>query len=441
MTITAPTPPVAVGPPDPGATPPPTSPAALAARVRAARGRPTPVRMRSLAAALVVVGLLVSATVGWSFWSADRALGRADANAAQLVRLQDLQTRLVRADADATNAFLVGGLEPADQRADYDQAIDDATVLVTQAARAQPADGALLSDLNTAIVAYTNDVELARAANRQGLPVGSQYLRNASASLRADALPALAALIDADAARVEAELDNARNAWALATVAGLVAIAALVGGSVWLARRTHRYLNGRLVGAGLVLVALTVGSTVVLGSVTSQVTHVRDTDYAGALALAQARLTAYDAKADESLTLIARGSGGAFEEAWVASAAATVASLQTATDAGAVSSTVALEWDSYAQLHHQIRALDDGGAWDDAVAAATDRSEGSANAAFAAFDTSSGDALDRAGQATSAGLADAAGGLTLATWLAVLAGLGVAALCWGGISRRIEEYR
>ena len=41
------------------------------------------------------------------------------------MRVQDIQTSLLRADALATNAFLVGGLEPAEQRAEYDEAIDD----------------------------------------------------------------------------------------------------------------------------------------------------------------------------------------------------------------------------------------------------------------------------------------------------------------------------
>ena len=35
------------------------------------------------------------------------------------MRIQAIQTNVVQADADATNAFLVGGLEPAAQRADY----------------------------------------------------------------------------------------------------------------------------------------------------------------------------------------------------------------------------------------------------------------------------------------------------------------------------------
>ena len=427
------------GPPAPVAAP--TSPAELAAATAAAHGRSTPSRMGLVAIALVLLGALVALGAGWAFRTADGALGRADANAAQLVRLQELQTRLVRADADATNAFLVGGLEPADLRADYDAAMRTATELVAEAARAQPADGTVLASLNTAILEYSGDVERARSANRQGLPVGSQYLRNASADLRTDALPALAALIDANSARVDHEMDAARSAWALAVGSGVVGLAGVVAASVWLARRTHRYVNPPLAAAGVVLLVLTVGSGIVLVSVSSHVADARATSSAAADALSTARLGAYDAKANESLTLIARGSGSAFEEAWVASAAQVDGALDDAQASGVVDQDVPTAWTAYAEQHAAIRQLDDDGAWEDAVAAATSRDEGSANAAFAAFDDASAAALTEASDATSDALESAGSGLVLGLWLSVAAGLAVAVLSWSGISRRIEEYR
>lgn len=425
------------GPPAPVAAP--TSPAELAAATAAAHGRSTPSRMGLVAIALVLLGALVALGAGWAFRTADGALGRADANAAQLVRLQELQTRLVRADADATNAFLVGGLEPADLRADYDAAMRTATELVAEAARAQPADGTVLASLNTAILEYSGDVERARSANRQGLPVGSQYLRNASADLRTDALPALAALIDANSARVDHEMDAARSAWALGVGSGVVGLAGVVAASVWLARRTHRYVNPPLAAAGVVLLVLTVGSGIVLVSSSTQVGDAQATHYAAADSLSTARLGAYDAKANESLTLIARGSGSAFEEAWVASAAQVDDAL--GERSGVLDQDVRTAWAAYAEQHAAIRQLDDDGAWEDAVAAATSRDEGSANAAFAAFDDASAAALTEASDATSDALESAGSGLVLGLWLSVAAGLAVAVLSWSGISRRIEEYR
>ena len=92
------------------------------------------------------------------------------------MRIQAIQTDVVQADADATNAFL-GGLEPAAQREDYTEAVSSAAQLVAEAAQHQPADGAALGALNRSLLDYTSQVEQARANNRQALPVGAQYLK------------------------------------------------------------------------------------------------------------------------------------------------------------------------------------------------------------------------------------------------------------------------
>lgn len=421
-----------------------SSPAArVGARVQRVRTgvRGTPGRMRLFSAVLVVIGLAVGLGAAQSFWAADGALQRAAENAAQLVRLQDIQTSLVRADADATNAFLVGGLEPADQRRDYDRAIERAAGLVAFAARAQPADGEALAALNTAIQHYTGGVVQARATNRQGLPLGAQYLRNASAGLRADALPLLGSLTQANEERVQIEFSAARQARTLALVAcgvGLVVVAAALG---WLARRTHRYLNVPVVGSGAVVLAVLAASAAVLGSVGSSVGEVRTGSYATARALSGARIAAFDAKSNESLTLISRGSGAAFEAAWTASSGATSRLLAEAVTIGGPAADLQTRWTGYTGLHQKIRQLDDGGGWEQAVAAATSRDAGTANATFDDFDTLSAQRLTAAGDATSSALRDAGSGLILGAWLGVLAGVLAATLAWWGFSQRIEEYR
>lgn len=397
--------------------------------------------MRLVSAALVAVGVLAGLGATQSFRTADGALQRASDNAAQLVRLQDIRTSLVRADADATNAFLVGGLEPADQRRDYDQAVERAASLVAFAARAQPADGQALAALGISIQRYTGRVELARATNRQGLPLGAQYLREASAGLRADSLPLLKALTTANQQRVQAEFAAARRAVVLVVVACLLALTVIVAALVWLARRTHRYLNAPVLAAGAVVLLVLAASTAVLGSVGRRVGDVRSGSYAAARALSEARIAAFDAKANESLTLVSRGSGAGFEVAWKASSATTTAQLAQAVRAGAGDADLPRLWASYASQHQQIRRLDDAGQWEQAVAAATSRASGSANATFAAVDSRSAQRLTAAGNATSSGLRDAGRWLALAAWLGVLAGLGTAALAWWGLSQRIEEYR
>lgn len=433
MTAIATAPPVAV-----------TTPAdrlrARAQRVRhGARG--TPGRMRLVSAGLVVVGLLVGLAATTSLQAADGALTRADANARQLVRLQLIQTSLVNADADATNAFLVGGLEPVAQRRDYDLAIERALAQLAFAARAQPADGEALAALNTAVERYTSGVQQARAANRQGLPLGAQYLREAGADLRSTALPLLEALTSANAERVQTEFAGARRARVLLAVAGVLGLALVLAALAWLARLTHRYVNVPLATAGAVVLVVLVVGVVVLTSVAAAVAQVRDGPYAQARALAQARVAAFDAKANESLTLVSRGSGAAFETAWKASAATTTSALDRAVAAGADPTDLVSGWQAYSGLHNAIRGLDDGGGWDAAVAAATTRDAGSANATFTAFDTRSARSLDDAGRATSSGLDGARRGLAVAGWLSLMLGVLTAALAWWGLAQRIEEYR
>ncbi len=382
---------------------------------------------------------------GWSpgsrSASADGALTRAGANTDQLVRVQAIQNHVIQADADATNAFLVGGLEPPAQRADYTDAITSASKLIAEAAQNQPADGPALGALNEALVSYATEIEQARANNRQALPIGAQYLKDASADLRADALPALKNLVDANNQRVEEEFDNARTAAIWLGVAGFLTLVLLVLGLVWLARRTRRYVNAPLAAAAaIVLVTLILGAIGLVG-IGSKVDSVHDGVYAATLSTAQARIAGFDAKSNESLTLIARGSGSAFEEAWQGSDAVVQRELANLSSNDASASLDPLPWDDYASVHEQIRKLDDAGNWDGAVQLATGTGSKSGNATFASFDTSSGEQLDSLGRDTASQLDDAGGWLPFAAALGLIAGI-IAALCaWWGVALRLEEYR
>jgi hypothetical protein len=419
---------------------PPEAPAVSPATP--AHTRTTPQRMRRLAAAMLLAGVVRGAVGAWSYAATDGALGRARENAAQLVRLQDLQTQLLAADAAATSAFLVGGLEPADLRTDYTAAVGRAAELITAASAAQDADGPVLETLNTELVAYTQDVEQARAANRQGFPIGSQYLRNASAGLRTDALPLLAAAIEANSERTEAEFGLARAGWIAVVGVGLLTLAGLVAASVWLARRTHRYLSAPLVAALVVTLVLAVASAVWLGRAAALVGSVQREAYAATTGLSTARAAGFDARANEALTLIARGSGGAFEEAWASSAGEVTEGLSLADDAGTETDPDASAWQQYADTHAALRALDDQGQWEEAVTTAVVSTDpAGATATFSAFDAATAESLEGAQDDLRSSLAAAQRGLVVGLWLAAVAGLVVAALAWTGFARRIEDYR
>jgi hypothetical protein len=440
VTTLTPTPPSSPAQPAPPATGP-AAPTAAAAPQPRGRGS-TPQRMRTLALAVLVAGLVLGAVGAWSYAATDGALGRARDDAAQLVRLQDLQTQLLAADAAATSAFLVGGLEPAGLRQDYTDAVGQAGELLTSAAAAQGADEQVLAALDGELVAYTQDVEQARAANRQGFPIGSQYLRNASAGLRADGLPLLAAAIDANTQRTDAEFGVARSAWIALVAAGLLTLAGLVAASVWLARRTHRYLSVPLVAATVLTLVVVVASAVWLGRAAAAVGSVQRQAYAATTGLSTARAAGFDARSNEALTLIARGSGTAFEEAWGTSAGDVVQGLSLADDAGTPTDAGASAWQDYADTHADVREQDDSGQWDQAVATAVVSPDpAAATQRFAAFDAATQESLAGAQDELRSSLASAQRGLVLGLWIAAAAGLAVAALAWNGFARRIEDYR
>jgi N-acetylglutamate synthase-like GNAT family acetyltransferase len=163
----------------PGVTPAPTARPAEGTDLAAARGIPSALTRWRLIAALGVLAF-TALTVAQLVLGMNAA-SRAAADADQVIRIQDLKVDLLRADALATNAFLVGGLEPNAQRAAYDDALAGASTAITAAAEAQPADQAALAELSSLVLRYGSDMEVARANNRQGLPVGAAYLREASA--------------------------------------------------------------------------------------------------------------------------------------------------------------------------------------------------------------------------------------------------------------------
>ena len=403
----------------------------------------TPGRMRLIGAVAALAAALFGIIGANNLWSSSAALERADHNTAQVVRMQGIYADLLRADADATNAFLVGGLENAGQREDYDSALAGVSRAITEAAKAQPADGTVLGDLNTRVQAYAATVEQARVYNRQGLPVGAQYLNNASIGLRATALPIVQATVTANQERASEEFAASSNGLALAST-GIVALLVLFLAMLWLARRTHRYLNTSLtIGTVLILLALLIGA-LTLSSVASQITTARGTSYEGTLALATARSAAFDAKSNESLTLVARA-GNASEPKWKTPSDAVVTNLESLQSSGAVppgdGARLLDQWRAYVGQHQAIRKLDDAGTWDQAVAAATSTGAGSANVLFSSFTADSAKILGQVSRNTQQQVTAPRTGTTVAGWALLVVCLGAALLSVRGISQRLEEYR
>jgi hypothetical protein len=392
--------------------------------------------MRALLILSAVVSVLFGLAAAQGFRQSDGALQRAEANTAQLVRVQAIHTNLVAANADATNAFLVGGLEPPAQRQHFVDSLATASRLIAEAATAQPADQTVLGQLNTTLLTYNGQIEQARANNRQGLPIGSQYLKDANASLQNDSLPLLNALVAANEDRVDTEFEGVGGGTVWLIVGGLLSLAVLVVTMIWLAKRTHRYLNIPLAtGAVLVLVTVVVGGAG-MAEASRTAEDTRDDTYANALALSRARIAAYDAKSNESLTLIARGSGAEFEKGWKEAVQRVDAELAKVGRVGAPSG-----WQDYKRSHEAIRTADDRGNWDDAVNLAIGSGGNSANTYFGAFDKSSAASLETTSKAAQQQLGTARGALPPIGWLGLPIGIVAALLAAWGLSQRLGEYR
>ncbi|NUU16297.1 hypothetical protein HP550_03410 [Cellulomonas humilata] len=387
-----------------------------------------------------VVSVLAAAAVGVIGLNAglaqSQALSDADADTTQLVGIQDVRNDLVVADATATNAFLVGGLEPPEQRARYDEAIVSASNGLARLAGSNGADADLLGQANAGLTTYTGLVEQARANNRQGFPVGAAYLDQASAVLRTDVLPHLDDLVQANTDRVDSSFDSVASVpWLLAL--GILALAVLVVVQVWLAKRTHRRLNAGLFWSTVLALAATIGGAVVLGSAAAKAGDARSGPYDATVSVSQAYSLANDAKSQESFTLIKRGSGATYEEQFVLKTDEASELLARPTVDPALSPLL----DTWVASHQEIRALDDGGDWDGAVALAISEEPGAPNDLFAQFSTAASSSLEASAAQTHDALSGSGGSSVLVGWLMLVVGLLAAVLSWRGISTRVEEYR
>ena len=438
QTSSAPAPARPVPVPQPSAAPLPAvaGPVALG-ELPAAVAHPTtntPARLRQLRRAVVASGvaLAILGTVAMALLTL--TLRQAANDVEQLVRVQTIETDLLVADANATNTFLVGGLESPQRRAAYDNALAEVARLVSESAQAQPADAAALSALNADVLDYAGLVEAARANNRQGLPVGAQYLREASNGLRADALPVADALVQANTERSAAAL-NTGWGWLLPFLA-LAAFVVLVVVQLRVARQFKRRVNPGLLISSLILLGLTLTSfglmTALLFTTADSRSSFDDTSNVGT-----ARIQANLAKSSESLTLIARGSGQPYEASWKASDAQVNEHLHLIRD----SALFRQQWQAYEQVHTKIRGLDDGGSWDAAVQLAVGSDEGTSNAAFAPFDSDVATYVSQTGAFAVSNLRAQQPGLVAGCVLTFLAGLGAAWAASRGIAARQREYR
>lgn len=425
----------------PAAPPVASAPTARRRTLLARATSTTPRTLRLLLALSVLAAVLFGVFAQQAGAMQARAAAEAREQSAQIVGVQDVRNQLVTANAIAANTFLVGGLEPADQRAAFTQNLERAATGIASLSASEPADAELLATVASKLTTYSGYIEQARANNRQGFPVGSAYLDQASAVLTdpdEGVLADLNRLVTAGADRVAHAYDTVR--WSVLLMVGSLAmLLLLVGAQVWLARRTHRYLNRPLATATGLLLIVGIAGALVLGTTVSNASTARADSYRATLAVSQALTAATDAKSLESFTLIKRGSGAALEAQFQEAAAEARDVLQQ--NAAIVDGSLLDQLDAWLDLHRDIRTADDEGRWDDAVDLATDTGSDSANTAFTAFSDAAEKAVQDDAAVTSSDLDRSGATSSIASWILLAAGLVGAALAWRGVSQRLEEYR
>ena len=408
--------------------------------VRAARNAfaGTPGRLRLAGVATVLACLVFGLFAFVAATTRANALANARADAAQLVRVQSIRTNLVFADANLTNAFLVGGLEPPSARAAYEQGIATASKTLADAANDSTADAQVLGNVNQVITRYTGLVESARANNRLGYPLGAAYLRQATNLLRSDALPPLAALGQTEQARVNHAYSDSAGATAWLVAGLVIALVVLLVTQVWLSVRTRRTFNPPLIIATALVLVIGIAVAGVLAWSQGKAKDTRGGAYFATLGLATARIDAFDAKSAESLALIARGQGQAYNASFDNLSANVTAVLDDAARRGGADEKAAQErFRDYLAVHSRVRAADDGGHWDDAVKLAT----GQANTVFQNFSDASGTALDRRSAQLRHNLSSARSPLPAFAWIGLIAGVAAAIAAGLGVAPRLREYR
>jgi hypothetical protein len=398
----------------------------------------TPGRLRLAAIATVAACLVFGLFAFIAATSRADALTEARAGAAQLVRIQAIRTNLVSADANLTNAFLVGGLEPPAARAAYERGIATASQTLAAASGDSAQDVAQLAKVNDAVTRYTGLVESARANNRLGYPLGAAYLRQATSLLRTGALPLLADLGQTEQARIDHAYSASADATTWLVVGLVIVLIVLIVAQIWLSGRTRRTFNLPLVTATAVVLVIGIVLAGVMAWSQGKAKDTRSGAYLATLELATARIDAFDAKSAESLTLIARGQGQAYNASFDNLSANVTAVLDDAAKRGGTGEQAAqARLRDYLGVHTRVRAADDGGHWDDAVKLAT----GQANTVFQTFADASATALDQRSAQLRHDLGSARTLLPVFAWIGLIAGVAAAVAAGLGVATRLREYR
>ncbi|MCQ4045425.1 hypothetical protein ACFOSC_19185 [Streptantibioticus rubrisoli] len=279
-----------------------------------------PGRLRIIGAVLALLVVTFGAVTAWQITERSSAARDVASRSEPLsADAAEIYRSLADANTTAADGFLVSGQEPAAVRQRYESDVHTAAQLIANAAANSQGSADTQNQvtlLNQQLPVYTGLVETARANNRQGLPLGGAYLRYANDQMTGTLLPAAQKLYQTETGRLNGDYAAAESLPWAAWILGLLALGALVWAQRRTYLRTNRVLNpGLLAGtaaAGLALVWLVAGHTVARSDLGDSWDH----SGRSLQVLNQARIDALQARGNENLTLVARGAGATYEDAY-----------------------------------------------------------------------------------------------------------------------------
>jgi hypothetical protein len=413
----------------------------------------TPAKLSVLRAVLIVLAVIFAVVGAFGVNQRAKAIDKVRTASAQLLALQDIQVRIVHADAIASSSYLRSGQEDPAQRTAYlDEIAKAGDGLVAVSGAAGAADLEQLSEASRLLGSYVGLVEQARANNRQGFPVGATYQRQANGIVSnadpdvPDIVSSLQAVQASQRNQVNHSLASAHRAGAWLHISGWLLFVALVVGSWWMWRTFRRLFNIPIAVALLVLfLLLVIGGTTQAGAAGDTDSTVRN-QLSAADDAAQARAAAFEARSQEALTLINRGNGAANEVNWQRGDDVVTRELDLREPGDAGFQTAAgMAYNNYRIAHADIRDLDNKGDWDAAVEVSLGEKDAASGVnavdVFDAFDQAVGKIAASEGTDASVRLADAASPLHTLRNLVFVVGLLIGVLAALGCGQRLREYR
>jgi hypothetical protein len=363
---------------------------------------------------------------------------------------QQIYQSLADADVTVSTAYLYGRTGPYADRVRYqhDIAVAAADLKVVTAASGNSGVAASLSTLSAALPVYTGYVEDSQIYNSLGYPAGGSFIQVASEEMHLTMLPAARSVYAQENAQLMSASAQATGLplAVITLVAGLIVFVLLFWTQRWLSRRTHRTVNVGLFLASLATVAALIWLVVALAGSRSDLLRATTHGSVPAQTLAQADITALQARGDQTLNLISRTGDANFQQDFhaaqtrLSSELSSASAQSTADGAGKIAAAghTATAWFAVNQRAQQLDAAADYGA---ETQLEIGSGPGTAGTLFGQLESDLETAI-RADQAVFASNATAGsnvfGGLEAGIIaLAVIMAVG----CGWGLTRRLAEYR